>query len=101
VGRVITLRLPDKANQRSQRSERSGDGQDIEMGQKERNAQERSEGFGNAVSVDERSANPLIGKGWNAGNAGNADFPYLSAEGVSNGDAGNAPDADDADEVIL
>jgi energy-coupling factor transporter ATP-binding protein EcfA2 len=111
-GRVIIIRPTDKGKQRSERSERSGVGQPIDIERNSRNAAERSGGFGNAVERSggndersgndgersERSANPLNSKGGNAGNAGNAVSSNLSGEegGALAANAGN-----EDDEVVL
>ena len=89
-GRSIVIVPGVKAEQRSERSERSGGNQPSDTERNSRNtdaARERSnsvpecsgrngERSGNGDTVPHRSANLLNSKGRNGGNAGNADSPY-------------------------
>jgi hypothetical protein len=94
AGRSIVIRPAGKAEQRSERSERSGEGQHVEIVEPAGNAAadgERSRAFptgdaedagtlGNADENAERADNPLNSHGRNAGNAGNDNPPILGAD---------------------
>jgi putative DNA primase/helicase len=82
AGRNIVIRSSEKVNHRSERSERSAEGQYIDADQNYRNADAGDERFRNAGSVPERSANALNSLDRNSRNAGNAASASLARDAL-------------------